>query len=131
MKLLIGTAALVLLFSCTAGAQGYGSYVGGGSSLNTGASLNSSSSLGGASFHSMPSNPGPFFHMTVTTGSASEFIPSTFIPFAQAVEMGRMLKVAKPKSLAEVAVEYRNEKKAKPEGSSRPVLDIQGTGRDE
>ena len=130
MKLLIGTAALILLFSCTAGAQSFGSYVGGGSSLNTGASLNSSSSLGGVSFHSMPSNPGPFFHMTVTTGD-SEFIPSTFVPFAQAVEMGRMLKAAKPKSLAEVAVEYRNEKKAKPEVASHPVTEIQGTGRDE
>jgi hypothetical protein len=131
MKLLIGAAALILLFSGAAGAQNFGSNVGGGGSLNAGTTLNSQGSLGGMSFHSMPSNPEPFLHMTVTNGSDSEFIPSTFVSFAQAVEIGRMMRAAKPKSLAEVALEYRNEKKAKPQTSSRPVTDIQGTGRED
>lgn len=127
MKLLIGTGALILLFAWTAGAQSFGSYVGGGSSINSGASLNGAGGLGSVSFHSAPSNPGPFFHMSVTSGSDGEFIPSTFVAFAKAVEMGRMMQAEKPKSLAAVALEYRAQKKAKTEIAHPVVMDMQGS----
>jgi hypothetical protein len=115
MKLMIGVGALILLFSIPARAQSYGANVGGGSSLNSGGGLNAGGGLRGVTFHSLQSSPVATFHMTVTTGSDGDFIPSTYLPFAQAVELGKELQAAKPKTLAEVALEYRNEKKAKAE----------------
>jgi hypothetical protein len=115
MKLLMGVGALILLFSVPARAQSYGSNVGGGGSLNSGRSLNGGAGLGGVTFHSAPSRPGTVFHMVVTSGSANEYIPSTYVAFAKAVELGQAMEIAKPKSLAEVALEYRNEKRVKAE----------------
>jgi hypothetical protein len=115
MKLVIGVGALILLFSLPALAQSYGNNVGSGGSLNTGASLNAGGGLGSVSFHTLPSIPETRFHLVVVSGSADEFIPSTYVSFQKAVEMGGALEPAKPKSLAEVALEYRNEKKAKAE----------------
>ena len=115
MKLMLGVGALILLFSMPARAQSFGANVGGGSSLNSGGGLNAGSSSHGISLHSLQTSPVATFHMSVTSGSDGDFIPSTYLPFAKAVELGKELQAAKPKTLAEVALEYRNEKKAKAE----------------
>lgn len=118
MKFIIGAALLILLFSLPATAQGYyGNYgnVGGGPSLNSGASLNNYTGYSGVGNHSLSSNPVTTFHMTVVDGAGNEFIPSTYVPFEQAVARGRATLTAKPKTLAEVAAENRAVKKPKAE----------------
>jgi hypothetical protein len=117
MKYLFGAAVLLLVFSMPVSAQGYyGSYgsVGGGPSLNSGSSLNSRSGWGGPSFHNNSDTTVTRFHMSVEFGSP-DFIPSTFVPFAQAVEQGRALNTSKPKTLAQAAADYRATKKPKAE----------------
>jgi hypothetical protein len=117
MKYLFGAAVLILMASMPTSAQGYyGNYgsVGGGPSLNGGSSLNSRSGWSGPGFHNFSTAPVAQFHMTVEFGS-QDFIPSTFVPFAQAVERGRALNTSKPKTLAEAAAEYRATIKPKAE----------------
>ncbi len=115
MKLLFGAGVLILLFSLPTTAQSYGSYVGGGGSLNSGGSLTHASGMRGPAFHPPQSSPETRFPMTVTFGSESEFIPSVYVPFQEAVAQGRAALTAKPKTLAEVALENRAAKKAKAE----------------
>ncbi len=81
--------------------------------------------------HSISSSPVTQFHMTVISGDGNEFIPSTYVPFSKAVEMGRTMEIAKPKTLAEVANEYRNEKKDKIEATRSRVFEEQGAGREQ
>lgn len=130
MKIIIGAAALILLFSVPAHGQAYGGNVGGGGSLNSGASLGSGGGMRGVTFHSIASNPETQLHMTVISGEGNLFIPSTYVPFAKAVEMGRAMEIAKPKPLAEVASEYRNEKKEKGEVAGSRILVEQGSRRE-
>lgn len=118
MKFIIGAALLILLFSLPANAQGYFGnygYVGGGPSLNSSASMNNYTGFSGVGNHILASSPVTTFHMTVVDGAGNEFIPSTFVPFEQAVAQGRATLTAKPKTLAEVAAEYRAVKKPKAE----------------
>lgn len=118
MKLILGAAALTLIFSVPAMAQGYfGNYgnVGGGPSLNGGGTLNDHTGYTGVGTHILNNTPVTRFSMSVTNGSSAEFIPSTFVPFEQAVEQGRAALAAKPKTLAEIAAEYRAQKRAKAE----------------
>lgn len=117
MKLIIGATFLILIFSASAFGQSFGTYgyIGSGPSLNSGASLNSRSGFTGVGTHTLYSTPEPRFHMTVVNGSSNDFIPSTFVPFEQAVAQGRAALATKPKTLAEVAAEYRATKKPKAE----------------
>ncbi len=133
MKLVIGVVALILLFSMPAHAQAaYGNSIGGGGSLNSGSSLGGGSGYHGVTFHhSISSGPITQFHMTVVTGDGNQFIPSTYVPFSKAVELGRTMEIAKPKTLAEVASEYRSAKKDKPEATSSRIFEEQGTGREQ
>jgi hypothetical protein len=132
MKLVIAAGALILLFSIPAHAQGLGSNVGCGGSLNSGTSLGSGGGYRGVTFHSSISVPAATqFHMTVVTGDGNQFIPSTFVPFAKAVELGRTMEIAKPKTLAEVASEYRSEKRDRTETAGVRVFEEQGSGRDQ
>lgn len=131
MKIIIGAAALMLLFSVPAHAQIYGSNVGSGGSLNSGTSLNRMGGLGGVTFHLAPNGPAPVFRMSVVSGDTNQFIPSTYVPFAKAVELGRAMEIAKPKSLAEVANEYRNGKKDRIEVTRVRVFEEQGSRREQ
>jgi len=117
MKFFFGAAVLVLLFSMPASAQGYyGNFgnIGGGPSLNSGGALNSRTGYTGPGFHNMSSAPVATFHMSVEFGS-DDFIPSTFVPFEQAVAQGRALNTSRPKTLAQAAAEFRATKKPKAE----------------
>ena len=115
MKLIFGAAVLILLFSLPASAQGaFGNYgsVGGGPSLNSGSSLNNQGGWRGPGTRTVASAPVAEFHMSVINGS-DDYIPSTFVKFDDAVAQGRVLLAQKPKTLAEIAAEYRATKKPK------------------
>jgi hypothetical protein len=118
MKLMMGVGAMIVLFCLPAGAQSFGTgNVGGAGSINSGSSLNGGSGLHGVTSHSLPKIAETRFYMSVTSGSESEYTPSVYVPFSKAVQIGSTVQVVKPKSLAEVASEYRNAPKAKAEYS--------------
>ncbi|MFZ0211777.1 MAG: hypothetical protein WBE20_13325 [Candidatus Acidiferrales bacterium] len=58
----------------------------------------------------LPTTNRTAFQMTSAQGS-STFVPSTFVPYKEAVKMGQAALAYKPKSIAEVAAEYRASKK--------------------
>jgi hypothetical protein len=62
---------------------------------------------GGAGIHSLPSSPATQFTYSYAHGSDSDFAPTSFLPYDQAVELGESILAEKPKSLGEVAAEYR------------------------
>jgi hypothetical protein len=51
--------------------------------------------------------------MTVTFGSSQDFVPSSFMAFDQVVAKAVSDLAARPKPLAQVAKEYRDEERAK------------------
>jgi len=62
---------------------------------------------GGAGIHSLPSSPAMQFTYCYAHGSDTDFAPTSFLPYDQAVELGESVLAEKPKSLGEVAAEYR------------------------
>jgi hypothetical protein len=133
MKPLIGLSALILLFSLSTRAQIIGGSIGTGSSLSSVGSLSQAGSLNPTS-SSRPTafSPPAQFRMTITSGSAETFVPSSFVtydqalaagaadsfrsffmPYDQAIAKGIADLAAKPKSLAQVAQEYRREERPK------------------
>jgi hypothetical protein len=115
MKLLLGAGVLILLFSIPAFGQLYGPTVGGGSSLNNGQSLNGLAGINSSGYRGPTATSETQFHTMISSGSQTEFIPSVYVPFDQAVAEGRAALAAKPKTLAEVALENRAAKKVKSE----------------
>jgi hypothetical protein len=95
MKQLLGTAVLLLLTSLPAYAQ---------------ASLGSSLNSGGG--HHLPSYPVLSNSVTYSTGP-SEFTPSTFMNYDQAVAVGRIAAAEHAKTLGEVAKNSRESAKSK------------------
>ena len=73
--ILIGVILLVLICSAPAHAQIWGGSF-------------SPNSLSGPTFRSMPFNPPTEFHGITVSGSDSTFLPSSFMPYDQAVALG-------------------------------------------
>ncbi len=97
-----GTAAgRQLNFTGNGGGGGYGTSGFGGSGF-------------GASFFSMPAMSQTPEHYTYIyeQGSEATYVPTRYVSFATALKMGKTALAYRPKSLAEVAAEYRMEKKA-------------------
>jgi hypothetical protein len=113
MKRLLGLGFLILLVSLPARAQ-IGGDVFGVSSINSGGSLNGASSLGEVAFASLPSPVELHYQNSTAHGSASDFVPSTFVPYEQALARGQAATAPgnKPKPVAQVAEEYRAVKRA-------------------
>jgi hypothetical protein len=126
--------SILVLCALPAEAQtvGSGASVGSGQAINSVASLNSSSGLSGVAFPRLPSNPATQLRITVIVGSSATFVPSSFLPYRQAVEAGAagqayslflnyheaiaegMVELAaKPKSVAQAALENRSEERPK------------------
>lgn len=128
------TVGILSLCAAAASAQtvGGGASVGRGPAINSSASLNSSGGLSGVTFRHLAPNPATQLHVTVTTGSSAEFVPSSFLPYVQAVEVGTFRRgyspfvnyrealaegiaelTAKPASVAQAALENGKEGKLK------------------
>lgn len=95
-----GAAALQLNFIGTGGGAGFGAMGFGSSGF-------------GASFSSMPAaNQLPQHYTYIyAQGSESTYVPTRFVSFATALKIAKVELAYRPKSIAEVAAEYRAEKK--------------------
>ena len=99
MKKVFWMAAIVLASSIPAHAQ-YGGIVG-------------ASNLGKVSFPTPPSVPPTVFQATAISGSQADFMPSRFALFKDGLAEGQALLDAKPKTLGEIAAEYRQTPRVK------------------
>ncbi|HXJ16853.1 MAG TPA: hypothetical protein VNM68_06610 [Candidatus Polarisedimenticolia bacterium] len=91
MKRILGVAVLILWFAVPAHAQYFGTSLGGGS-------------LGHVSFHTLPSVPPAQFEVRAVSGGA-DFVPSSYVPYEQALAEGRAALAARTKTLAEITRE--------------------------
>jgi hypothetical protein len=109
-------AALILFLSLPLHAQSRMSPAGATpSTLNNGGGGGGAggfSSGGGATgITYLPSSPRAQFSYSYAHGSDADFAPTSFLPYDQAVKLGESVLAEKPKSLGEVAAEYRASKK--------------------
>ena len=74
---------------------------------------------GGVGIHSLPSCPLAQFNYSYAHGTDADFAPTSFLPYDQAIKLGEAVLAEKPKSLGEVAAEYRAQKKRSHEQSLR------------
>jgi hypothetical protein len=113
MKMILGIAAMGLLFSIPAYGQGRGFGVGSSPSaaLNFGGGSVGSGSVGGSARAQLPANF-PTQFLTAAFSGEESFAPSSFLTFQQAVEEGK-LESAPQKSVAQVAAENQAAAKAK------------------
>lgn len=111
MKWLLGLGVLILGVSLPARAQS--NAYGGGSISGIGA-LNGIGGLSHVTFPVLTGRSEPAYENRSAHGSAAEFVPSTYIPYEQALAQGQAALVpdSKPKPLAQVAAEYRSAKRA-------------------
>jgi hypothetical protein len=115
MKRLLGLIAFVFLISVPAYGQSKGATVGGSSPMNNNASGagggggGTSGSAGGR----LPSYPPARFDVAAFSGSTTDFVPSAFLSFDQAVARGTAVVVANTRTVAEMAAENSATPKAK------------------
>jgi hypothetical protein len=108
-------AALILFFSLPLHAQSRmppaGAAPGNLNNGGGGGGGGSSGGGGGVGIHSLPNSPVAHFSYSYAHGSESDFAPTSFLPYDQAVKLGESMLAEKPRSLGEVAAEYRASKK--------------------
>ena len=93
----------------TGGAAGGAvSYGGGGGYAGTGGGIG-----GSASFQTLPSIPPANLPSTAVSGSDASFVPSTFLPYNQAIAAGKAVLDAQHKSVAEAAAENSRARRLK------------------
>jgi hypothetical protein len=111
MKRLLGLAALILSLSVPAHAQRMG---GSGGVINGGGSGGGGGvGLGAVNIPGLPGHPPRDFLITSVSGSESDFTPSTFLSYDEAIAEGRAALAARSKTLAECATESRNSERDK------------------
>ncbi|MGA8873078.1 MAG: hypothetical protein WA434_08650 [Candidatus Acidiferrales bacterium] len=112
MKRFLGLAVLIFGLSIPAhGQSARGAMVGGiaGGALSNGAGGGggyggSGGGIGGStSFHTLPSIPPARLPSTAVSGSDATFVPSTFLPYNQAIAAGEAILDAQHESVAEAA----------------------------
>jgi hypothetical protein len=117
MKRSIFFAALILFFSLPVRAQSHMALSGGNAnsaSPNSGGGGGAggySGGGGGSGITALPSSPRAQFSYGYAHGSDADFAPSSFLSYDEAVKLGESVLAAKPRSLGEVAAEYRASKK--------------------
>lgn len=67
--------------------------------------------LSGVSFGGVSNNAPTRYQYVYVHGSDATYVPSTFVPFKTALQMGKAALAYRPKTIAEVAAEYRASKK--------------------
>lgn len=85
----------------TGGATGGVASAGGGA----GGSTSGGGESGVTSFHTLPSIPAAILRSSAISGTEADFVPSTFLPYNQAIAAGREVLDAQHKSVAEAAAE--------------------------
>lgn len=113
---LVAIAATFLLVAVPAHAQDRASQLtfsgGGGGGMGYGGGGFSSSIVSGASFSSpSATNHAEHYRYTYAQGSVETYNPTRFVSFATGLNLAKEMLAYRPKSLAEVAAEYRAEKK--------------------
>jgi hypothetical protein len=106
---------VLMLVSC---APAYAQAYVGSSASSYGSAINSGQNgMAKASFPTHYSLPDASTQVLTYSGSNSEFVPSLFMSYDKALAKGVADLAAKPKTLAEVAQEYRKEQRAKAQTS--------------
>lgn len=115
MKRFLGLAALILGLAVSAHGQSAraGAVAGGvtGGVMSSGGGGfggggGDTGGMGGASnFHTLPSIPPANLPSTAVSGTEASFVPSTFLPYNQAIAAGEAVLDAQHKSVAEAAAE--------------------------
>lgn len=124
MAALISLGAITTHAQHMGGAQGPSN--GGGSGAGFGGGLTAPTQIA-----VLPNTPPYRGEMAYTSGSASDFVPSSWSSFDQAVLRGRAEMVATKKSVVEVAEETRTAQKTKArvtiieDQDGKPVLKVQ------
>ena len=120
MKTLLFAIA-ILLFALPAGAQGrFGSSpamtnnggAGGVSGGGYGGGYGGGGGYGFGGYNALPHYATALNQVILVQGTDGDYFPSTFVSFDEAVKMGEEALSYKPKSLGEVAAEYRAAKKS-------------------
>jgi len=113
VKPIFALIAMVFIFSIPAYAQAAGG------SANTARSFGGGSAGGGGVSGSSGARPAytptAQFKMAAISGSSTDFIPSAYLPFDKAVELGRADFSTKPANVVEVAEANKNAKGPNPE----------------
>jgi hypothetical protein len=86
-----GVAGGAVSNSGSGGGGGYGGYGGG--------------MTGSTNFHTLPSIPPARLPSTAVSGSDATFVPSSFLPYNQAIAVGNAMLDAQHESVAEAAAE--------------------------
>jgi hypothetical protein len=114
-------AALLLMFALPAAAQNRGAgaapvapaYSGGGGGFGGG--------LGSSSFSSPSFSPTVHYQIVYAHGSDATFVPTRFVSYCEALKLGKAALAYRPKTIAEVAAEYRAAKlKTSSNSSNQP-----------
>lgn len=108
MKPILALAAFICLFSTAAHAQAAG---GGAIPVNRTNSGGGGGGYGGGStvnFPTPPHYPSTVFVTAGVSGTSSDFVPSQYLPYDQAVAAGQSLLNSKQKTVVEMAQESKN-----------------------
>jgi hypothetical protein len=112
---LITIAAAFFLVAVPVHAQDHASqlsFSGGGGGMGYGGGGFSSSIVGGASFSSPgATNRAEHYTYTYAQGSTDTYNPTHFVSFATGLKLAKEMLAYRPKSLGEIAAEYRAGKK--------------------
>jgi hypothetical protein len=114
MKTAILTTFILLLicsFSLPAYAQSHSSGGGMANQLSFSGGGGGGGSVGAVSFPSHPSRPEVHYELAYAQGSTTDYVASTYVSFEEAVRLGKAALANKPKSIVQVAAEYRAAKK--------------------
>jgi hypothetical protein len=108
MKKFMGLAVLVLGLAGSAHAQISGSNIGGSGTIGSGGGIGVA-----RAFPGLASYPRATFATILVSGTDTEFKPSAFLSYDQAVAEGRAALAYKAKTVAEVAAESNSERKTR------------------
>jgi hypothetical protein len=122
MKRFLGLTVLILGLSVSAHAQSRGGAVAGGSaggvlSNNGGGGYGGGGGFGGAesavNFPALPTIGPANLPSSEVSGTDADFVPSTFLPYKQAIAAGQKVLDAQHKSVAEAAAENSRARRLK------------------
>jgi hypothetical protein len=109
-------AALLLTLALPAAAQGHGTAAAPSAPVFSGeggGGYGSGIGFGSIAISTHSSSSTPHYQLVYAHGSNAAFVPTRFVSYAEALKLGEAALAYRPKSIAEIAAEYRAEK-AKP-----------------
>lgn len=103
MKAILALVALVFVFSVPAHAQAAGAIATNTRLTGGGGSSGSSGSSGSVSIRTISHIPSAQFQVAGASGSAGEYVPSAYLSFDKAVELGQTILTTRPQTVVEAA----------------------------